>query len=198
MERLIYNRFTFVEAAYAAQSSLSWQTTVVGDPLYRPFAERPDVLHRRLERANNRAVEWSHLRVVNLNMAGNFGPPEEMIKYLRDIPTTKESAVLTEKLGDIYRQQKRLAIAAETYDTAVNLKPSPQQKIRLLLAIGELQTLLAREDVAYDAYRQIISDAPDYPNLAQIYQRLIPLAQRLKRTNEIEQFEAEIQRLTGK
>jgi hypothetical protein len=31
--RLIYDRMTFGEAAYAAQPVLSWQTTVVGDPL---------------------------------------------------------------------------------------------------------------------------------------------------------------------
>jgi hypothetical protein len=29
--------FTFAEAAYMSQKFLSWQTTFVGDPLYRPF-----------------------------------------------------------------------------------------------------------------------------------------------------------------
>jgi hypothetical protein len=31
------NGYTFGEAAWAAQPVLSWQTTVIGDPLYRPF-----------------------------------------------------------------------------------------------------------------------------------------------------------------
>jgi uncharacterized protein (TIGR03790 family) len=31
------NGFTFAESAYAAQPALSWMTTFIGDPLYRPF-----------------------------------------------------------------------------------------------------------------------------------------------------------------
>ena len=33
--------FSFGEAAYASQPVLSWQTTVIGDPLYRPFGQDP-------------------------------------------------------------------------------------------------------------------------------------------------------------
>ena len=39
LARLIAGGFTFGEAAWAAQPVLSWQTTVVGDPLYRPFGQ---------------------------------------------------------------------------------------------------------------------------------------------------------------
>ena len=31
------NGYTFGEAAWASQLALSWQTTVIGDPLYQPF-----------------------------------------------------------------------------------------------------------------------------------------------------------------
>ena len=44
-------QFTFGEAAWAAQPALSWQTTVVGDPLYRPFGKTPQELHDELTRA---------------------------------------------------------------------------------------------------------------------------------------------------
>jgi hypothetical protein len=33
------NGFTFAESAYAAEPVLSWMTTFVGDPLYRPFQD---------------------------------------------------------------------------------------------------------------------------------------------------------------
>ncbi|MGA3169987.1 MAG: TIGR03790 family protein [Chthoniobacteraceae bacterium] len=36
------NGFTFAESAYASQAALSWMTTFVGDPLYRPFPESDD------------------------------------------------------------------------------------------------------------------------------------------------------------
>jgi uncharacterized protein (TIGR03790 family) len=196
LERLIWNKFTFGEAAYAAQSVLSWQTTVIGDPLYRPFAEAPDKLHFRLESAKDPAIEWSHLRVVNLNQASGQSTVDELIKYLDDVPQTKTSAVLQEKYGDLMREKKRLSAAAEAYTKAVKLSPSPMQKIRLLLEIGELQTVLAREQEAYDAYSQLIAAAPDYPNLAEIHTKMAKLARALDRKEQAEKHEAEAKRLT--
>ncbi len=72
--RLIFFGFTFGEAACACQSVLSWQTTVLGDPLYRPFGKSPEQLHGELQRRQSRLVEWSWLRLVNLNLANNRSP----------------------------------------------------------------------------------------------------------------------------
>ena len=38
--------FTFAEAAYSSQRVLSWMTTFVGDPLYRPFPAVADAARR--------------------------------------------------------------------------------------------------------------------------------------------------------
>ena len=40
LEQLAIGQFTFGEAAWAAQPALSWQTTVVGDPLTARSASR--------------------------------------------------------------------------------------------------------------------------------------------------------------
>jgi len=187
LERLIYRRFSFAEAAYASQDFLSWQTTVVGDPLYRPFAQPPDVLHHKLERENNPLVSWSHLRVVGLNDATGL-PVAESLKYLDGIPTTRRSAVLTEKEGDLRRSQKRLSAAVEAYTAAVKLDPSLQQKVRLLLAVGELQSILGREQEAFDAYLQLVTEMPDNPNASAAYHQLAGLARKLNRKSEAEKF----------
>jgi tetratricopeptide (TPR) repeat protein len=187
LDRLVYRRYTFAEAAYTSQASLSWQTTVVGDPLYCPFAQPPDVLHLKLERENSPLVAWSHLRVIGLNQATGL-PVPEMLKYLEEIPTTKTSAILMEKVGDLHLSEKRLSAAAEAYSTAVKLSPSPQQKIRLLLAMGELQTLLGREQDAFNTYKQLVTDAPDYPNASMVYLQLAALARKLGKTDEAEKL----------
>ena len=57
--RLVMAGFTFGEAAYAAQPVLSWQTTVVGDPLYRPYGKSQPMLHAELTRQKNPLLEWS-------------------------------------------------------------------------------------------------------------------------------------------
>jgi tetratricopeptide (TPR) repeat protein len=186
LERLILRRFTFGEAAYASQGAISWQTTVVGDPLYQPFGTPPDVLHFRLEREKNPLIEWSHLRVLDLNQAAG-APPVEMIKYLAEFPLTKQSPVLMEKMGDLHRGPKP-ASAVEDYNVALKLNPSPLQKVRLLLTIAEIELSLGRNQQAFDAYKQLVTDAPDYPNVRFICQQLADLARRLGKTEEAEKF----------
>ena len=195
LDRLVVRRWSFGEAAYACQGSLSWQTTVVGDPLYAPFAQPPDALHFKLERENNPLVEWSHARVLGLNQATGLGV-DELIKYIEDVPAVAtNSAVLQEKLGSLLQSKQNLAAACEAYGRAVKLKPSPQQKIRLLLTIGELQTQLGNEKDALAAYKQLAADAPDYSGLASVYRELVRLAWKLHLIDDAVTFEKEARRL---
>jgi uncharacterized protein (TIGR03790 family) len=186
LERLMWRRFTFGEAAYASQSVISWQTTVVGDPLYRPFGTPPERLHAKLEAEKNPLVEWSHLRVVDLNQA-NGSPTVEILKYLQEFPLVKQSAILMEKMGDLHRSPQPAA-AVEDYRNAVKLNPTPQQKIRLLLSIAEIQISLGKDAGAFDAYRELVTSAPEYPNARMIYRQLADLAGRLGKTEEAKDF----------
>ncbi len=197
LERLIWNRFTFGEAAYAAQPVLSWQTTVIGDPLYRPYAEAPDKLHYRLEASTNKMTDWSYARLMNVKRVSGASTVDELLNQLEGVPMLKSSAVLQEQLGDLLQVKKKLSAAAEAYTKAAKLSTSPLQKVRLLLTIGELQTLLAREQEAYDAYKELVVVAPDYPKLGQVYAKLASLARTLHKTNEVEKFEAEAKRLSA-
>ncbi|MCD6048817.1 MAG: hypothetical protein K0Q55_220, partial [Verrucomicrobia bacterium] len=68
MVRWLHNRFSLAEAAYSASPVLSWQTTVIGDPLYRPMVKGPEVRHADLLTRTNSLIEWSHLKIINLNV----------------------------------------------------------------------------------------------------------------------------------
>ena len=92
--RLIYQGFTFGEAACAAQSVASWQMTVVGDPLYRPFGRNPDIMHAELTKQGSKLLEWSWLRLANLNLA-NGKPLGDWVNFLESLELTKTSAVLS-------------------------------------------------------------------------------------------------------
>ena len=100
LRNLLERGASYGEAAWSAERALSWQTTVVGDPLYRPFAVPLDLRHQQLEQRQSRLIEWSHLLVVNRNLVKG-ARIEEAIDYLNQIPFTQVSAVLTEKLGDL-------------------------------------------------------------------------------------------------
>jgi len=145
--RLIFHGFTFGEAAYAGQPILSWQTTVVGDPLYRPFGKAPQSLHEELANRRSELVEWFAFasREPQSCPRSNLA---EAIAYLEGVATTKESAVLKEKLADLYAAQGKPSSAVLTYQQSLNLDPSPQQRIRLRLMLGEKLAALNRNEEA--------------------------------------------------
>jgi len=192
--RLLGLRFTFGEAAYASQIALSWQTTVVGDPLYRPAAKQPRELHEELERRHSPLLEWSHLRVVDLNLATGL-PAGDLIVYLQEIPLTRQSAVLEQKLGDLYLDLGKVGDGAAEYQKALKLKPSPHQKIHLQLTLAQCLVLLEREAEALEVYQQFIKENEDFPDLLVIYGKALPLAKKLNRDSLAEKWQREIDRL---
>jgi len=198
LERIGFRRWTFGEAAYAAQSSLSWQTTVVGDPLYRPFGQPPDALHFKLEREKSPLVAWSHLRVVGLNEATDL-PVNELIKYLEEdfSAVTTNSAVLLERLGHLRVKAQQLAPAAADLAAALKLNPSPQQRLWLLDALAQFQAGLGRSQSASDTYQQLLTAAPDYFDAARVNSELARLARELGRKDAAGKFEKEAQRLSA-
>ena len=192
--RLIFHGFTFGEAACASQPVLSWQTTVVGDPLYRPFGKNPDRLHQDLEQRKSKLIEWSYLRVIDINQA--LGKPTaELVALLEQLEMTRQSAVLSEKLGDLYTAQGKPSSAVHTYRQALQLDPSRQQRIRLLLTLAEKLLALDRTQEGYQEYQKLLHEFPDYPDRLAIYRKLLPLAQKLDKKADAEKYDAEINRL---
>jgi len=193
--RFLQFGFSFGEAALAAQSSVSWQTTVIGDPLYRPFGKHPQLLHEDLARRGSRLIAWSHLRVVNLNLSSG-GHVEEAVAYLTQLPDAKDSAVLQEKLGDLHSSLKQNYAAIEAWQRALRLEPSPQQQLRLLLMLGERLAAQNRDAEALAAHQKLLQDHPDYADRLAVCQKALVIAEKLKRSADAEQLRLEIKRLS--
>ncbi|HEY0456104.1 MAG TPA: TIGR03790 family protein, partial [Verrucomicrobiae bacterium] len=128
--RFMVMGFSFGEAAYASQASLSWQNIAIGDPLYRPFAKNPKALHQELEERKSWLLPWSVVRWVNLNLAQPDPDLDQWISYLENIPLTRTSAVMKEKLADLYLAKKKISDALDSYELVLKLNPTPQQKLR--------------------------------------------------------------------
>ncbi|MBI5799923.1 MAG: TIGR03790 family protein [Verrucomicrobia bacterium] len=169
--RLTAAGWAFGEAAYAAQGSLSWQTTIVGDPLYRPFGRHPAELHADLLKRRSPLVAWSHLRVVNLNLAQGTSAVE-MLGYLNEQFETKTSPLLLEKLGELHLKLEKADLAIEAWDKALANQPTPQQRIRLLFARAEQLTKLGREVPALVAWKELLALLPPSPEQARVKDRL--------------------------
>jgi uncharacterized protein (TIGR03790 family) len=176
--RFVAGGFSFGEAGLASGNSLSWQTTLVGDPLYRPFAIAPKTRHEKLVRENSRLVEWSILRFADINLAAG-APVSDWIGFLERQPESKKSAVLMEKLGDLCEASGKPATAISYYESALKANPSPQQTIRLLLTLGSKFEAADRLKEAIGAYKQLFTRFPDYPDIGTIRFRLTALSTRL-------------------
>lgn len=183
VSRFILQGFSYGEAAWACQPALSWQMTVIGDPLYRPFGRSPSALHAELEARSSPLVAWSHLRLVNLNLARG-APVADMVAYLENCPATRDSAVLTEKLAELYDLQGKPHSAALTWQRALKLSPSPQQRYRLLRLLAERFKTLEQWADAYETSRTLLQEYADQVDKTALYQELAALATRLGRADE--------------
>jgi len=130
--------FTFGEAAFVSQRALSWQTTVIGDPLYRPFGRVPRVQHEALLAKQSDLVAWSFVRIFNVERELGM-PLAKEIDAIKSEAWTARSPVLSEKLGDLYLEAKDPSNALRAYKQALKLKPTPQQRVRLELAVNDLK-----------------------------------------------------------
>jgi uncharacterized protein (TIGR03790 family) len=191
--RFMLNGFSFGEAAYACQPVLSWQTTCVGDPLYRPFDRNLDQVAKELIEKKSKVAEWCYLRLVDLNQA-NGRTVGSLISFLEQLPRTTNSAILTEKLGDLYKAQGKPSSAVHAWEEALKLDPSPQQRIRLRLTLGDRLETLSREEEAFENYESLLKESPDYADKAGVYKMLLPLARKLNKKAEAEKYEAELKK----
>jgi uncharacterized protein (TIGR03790 family) len=187
LECLLERGFTFGEAACASQANLSWQITVVGDPLYRPTARRLEDLHADLMRRKNPLVEWSHLKQVNLDQAKGL-PFPQLVADLKAIPATRVSAVLLEKLAELYWATNQYSDAQNTLQAALRRNPSPQQKVRLHSTLNERWRSLERADRQFANLETFARDCPDYPDLPQLHRQLAELAEKLGRKAAAEKY----------
>jgi uncharacterized protein (TIGR03790 family) len=174
--------YTFGEAAWAAQPALSWQTTVVGDPLYRPYGKSLAQLHAELARTHNPLIEWSFLRLADLDLAHGL-PVAQLANFIENLPATSNSAVLSEKLADLYEKQGKPSSAIDTYELALTRHPSPEQRIRIRLALGDKLVAAGRETDAIENYKQLLAESADYPGKPSVEAKMAALEQKLTNTN---------------
>ncbi len=118
---------TFAEAGWYSQPALSWQTTFVGDPLYRPFAVPVERQIKLLEADKNPDVAWAYLRKINLLAAA--GQPAEAEALCRAKAKELSSAALYEKLGDLLVRADRKPEAINAYLFALGKAPAARQSV---------------------------------------------------------------------
>jgi tetratricopeptide (TPR) repeat protein len=75
------------------------------------------------------------------------------------------------------------SLAIETRLRALTLNPSPEQRIRIRLALGEKLLAQNREADAIGNYKQFLKESPDYPGRPTIEAKLAALEPKPAGTN---------------
>ena len=157
--------YSLAESAHYAQPWLSWQNTVVGDPLYRPFGLPLDQQIENMRRASSPNLEWGHLRKVNqLIQQGRFNLG---LAYARE--RVREAGpggarLLRERLADAYSLNAMTDEALAEYQVLITDAPTPASAFRL--AGKAWQTALAaRQGGAFDArFLPLLEKWRDHPS----------------------------------
>jgi uncharacterized protein (TIGR03790 family) len=193
-ERLLMG-FSFGEAAYASQRVLSWQTTVVGDPLYHPLSKPVELLQMELTEKKSPLLAW--VRMIAANQALQKGTEKTMVVEALEKDTLSQThPALCEKLGDLYFSLNRPEDAKASYERTLLLNPTRNQRNRLLLALAALESQAKEPNKALDRMDLLLAEDPTYPDKTKLLATMKSLAEQSGLTDRAEAIAARIPTVT--
>jgi hypothetical protein len=159
-DRLV-NGLTFAESAYASLRAVSWMTTIVGDPLYRPFSLNQifgnsswQAILELFERESTNLPEL----VLELNRLGGVNP------------------AALEIAGLIEAREGKNDTALETFDKAARAYNNRPEAFRCALHRADLLQTLGRDVELAKLIKKVSSRFPDDASkrILRSYQRSNP------------------------
>lgn len=194
LESVLKLGFTAGEAAHNCLPVLSWQTVVVGDPLYRPGVKNPVEWADELKARNSPQQDWAELRKVNLHLRA--GRDAEVLReYLIHLPFARRSAVICEKVADLFADKGSFDAAAEWAGLALKAGGTPQQRVRVLRTLAEWQRLYGQPSDSLNTLNQFTLEFPGHPDLLAVRREQLRLAKELGREEQTKFLLEEILRL---
>jgi len=156
-ERLLKG-YTLAEAAWMATPALSWMNVVLGDPLYRPFANMDA----------GRPVKGSEEFQAYHRLIGEHGAVEDKAPLMREVEVAarrRSSGVLWEGLGVLSQMYypEDLKRAAVAFENAAKTYGPAADKIRCYLQVPDMQRRKNQMDGAVMDLKRIINEFPNEP-----------------------------------
>ncbi|HUB66957.1 MAG TPA: TIGR03790 family protein [Candidatus Methylacidiphilales bacterium] len=172
---------TFAEAAYASEKGLSWMVTVVGDPLYRPFARPIEAGIAKTGARHTPHDDWLFLQLVQRAIAAHRIAPDNATLQ-RDINIPGAGAVAYEGLGDLLEKLNdpaSIAAAEKAYKRALSLYIQPVDVIRVGLKLAQHYTNRAQDEEAQAELKTLRELYPQEAQRFGVASQLLPTASQL-------------------
>jgi uncharacterized protein (TIGR03790 family) len=168
-DRLLHG-FTFAESAYMSMHAISWMTTIVGDPLYRPFASWAQI---DAPKENAKTVsDWKLYHDFAVKNAPK--PPAQYRALARQMASRARSGTILEDLGSMEARDGNLAAATGYYQQARATYGKRDDILRVVLEEADAwikQNKPKRAiDLVHSVMRIISPDAPSAPLLRKVEQ----------------------------
>lgn len=130
--------FTFAEASYMSMKSLSWMTTAVGDPLYRPFASWSN-LDKQDAQLEDGAL-WNNFRSAALKFLetadpGALAPPAHL--------KPEEAGLFLEGAAGLARKDNERGASIRLSEQAIKTYTASSDKARVAFHLA--QDILVRD-----------------------------------------------------
>lgn len=198
LERWGYAGMTYGEAATASHPVLSWQTVVVGDPLYRPFGRPLAEDGRRLDEADDPATAYALVRHANQQlMAGR--PAEAVRSQLEAQRWATNHATVAEKIARLHWSGIRVRGALEWSRTALSLTNcTPMQRRRLLSDSVEAHRVLGQPAGAFACLEQLADLALPDMDLRELRIRQLQFAREMRDASKVSAVSNEVRRLEAR
>lgn len=148
--------FSFAESAYMSQLRLSWMTTFVGDPLYRPFQVESDLGSRRQPRD-----EWDSYSAGARTWFAD-GPPAGTAA-LEASANGLKSGVVLEGLGLLQVNAGNPELAVQSFSRAAKFYGHPEDILRVTIHEVLQLEALSRPVEALALARKRIAAFPSTP-----------------------------------
>jgi uncharacterized protein (TIGR03790 family) len=184
-ERLLSGH-NFAESAYAATPALSWQQTVVGDPLYRPCPFSADEQVNRLEATRHPGLPWAYLRKANTFIVA--GKESEAAGYLAEKNAALRSPILDEKLGDLCVKLRSPQEAIAAYGRARTGYKDTYDIVRASSSLADFLQTINRPADALAILDGLVRKYPDYEGRRPLVKNAATLAVTLGDTAKLEYY----------
>jgi len=136
--------YPFGDGVTMSASHLSWQITILGDPLYRPFRHGLDEQIARLKKEGRAEIEWAYLRKVNL--LARQGRANLALRLCREQMEALNSVVLREKFAGLLALNGHTQDAIAQYRQVVDQAPSVETAVRAAVPLTKLLELRDRAE----------------------------------------------------
>jgi hypothetical protein len=184
LARMLLKGYTFAEAAYSAQTGLSWMITVIGDPLYRPFrVSLSDALQQARQMPGPRR-DWLELEQTRKDFLKNPGA-FTLASLTQSLVRPDATAVLWEGLADLIASLppppgiNLTTDIAHSYRKSMSLATEAIDQIRCGLKLAKLYNLNNQSDAAIQLLSVLREKWPDESlryGVAEELRRLTPSA----------------------